>query len=221
LRACSPVASNIDFETGEISRRVEHVSVSGFTIRGFSGDGVAAAAAPHVTIAGNVTEDNGDAGIAAIGSNDVRVLSNRTAGNRFGVFAGGSLGGSIAGNTITGNCAGVFAIGQRSATGGFRLAANSIRRNTRACPAAGDWPSLSGVGVTPVGASDDTVMANVVRENVPSGESAVGGGVVVLGRAWRHAVRAQRRQRDRRQRSRDPLGRRGTGNVFRQNVVGP
>ena len=174
------VSGDVDFDTGEIARRVKRVSVSGFTVRGFSGDGVVAGAAQDVTIAGNVTVGNGDAGVAAIASRCVRVLINRTAGNRFGVFVGASVGGRLAGNTSIGNCAGVFVIGQPRPAGGFRIVANTISRNTRACPAGGDWPALSGIGVALVGASHDTVVANVVRDNVPSGESAVSAGVAVL-----------------------------------------
>jgi nitrous oxidase accessory protein NosD len=216
------VSGDVDFDTGEIARRVSRVSISGFTVRGFSGDGVVAAAAQDATIAGNVTEGNGDAGVAAIASTGVRVLSNRTAGNRFGVFAGGSVGGSIAGNTITGNCAGVFAIGQPSPAGGFRIAANGIRRNTRACPAAGDWPALSGIGVALVGASDDIVVANVVRDNAPSGESAVSGGVAVLAEpggtpAERNLVTGNVITGNAPDIVWDGAG---TGNVFRHNVTG-
>ena len=38
---------DVDFDTGEVSRYVEGVTVSGFTIRGFTGFGVAATAASH------------------------------------------------------------------------------------------------------------------------------------------------------------------------------
>jgi nitrous oxidase accessory protein NosD len=216
------VSGDIDFDTGEIARRVQRVSVSGFAVRGFSGDGIVAGAAQDATIAGNVTEGNGDAGVATIASHGVRVLGNWTAGNRFGVFAGGSVGGSIAGNTITGNCAGVFAIGQPSPAGGFRIAANGIHHNNRACPASGDWPALSGIGVALVGASDDTVVANVVRDNVPSGESAVSGGVAVLAEpggapAERNVVTANVIAGNAPDILWDGAG---AGNVFRRNMIG-
>jgi Right handed beta helix region len=174
------VSGDIDFETGEITRYVKRVSVTGFTVRGFTGNGITAAAANDVTIAGNEAEGNGDGGIAAIASTRIRMSSNRTAGNRFGVYIGGSLAGGITGNSIHDNCVGIFVLAQPRPAGGLRIAANGIRRNTRACPAGGDWPALSGTGVALVGASRNTVVANAITGNVASGETAVRGGVAVL-----------------------------------------
>jgi parallel beta-helix repeat protein len=174
------VSGDIDFETGAISRYVKRVTVTGFTVRGFTGNGISAAAARDTTLSGNVVEGNGDGGLAAIASTGVRMLGNRTSGNRFGIFAGGSLGGTIAGNAIHDNCVGVFALGQPSPAGGFRIVGNDIRHNTRVCPAAGDWPALSGAGVALVGASDNTVVANAIVGNVPAGDTALAGGVVVM-----------------------------------------
>ena len=174
------VTGDIDFETGEISRQVARVSVTGFTVRGFTGNGITTAAASDVTIAGNQVEGNGDGGLAAIASSGVRMRSNRTAGNRFGVYVGGSLAGSITGNSIHDDCVGVFVLGQPLPAGRYRIAGNDIRRNTRACPAAGDWPALSGAGVALIGASENAIVANVITGNVPSGETAVSGGVAVL-----------------------------------------
>jgi parallel beta-helix repeat protein len=174
------VSGDIDFETGEIARYVKRVRVAGFTVRGFTGNGITAVAANDVTIAGNVAERNGDGGIAAVASRGVRVLSNRAAGNRFGVFVGGSVGGSIAGNALRDNCAGLFVLAQPGPAGGFRVTVNDIRHNTRACPAGGDWPALSGVGVALIGARRDAVVANAITGNVATGETAVSGGVAVL-----------------------------------------
>jgi parallel beta-helix repeat protein len=174
------VSGDVDFATGEIQRYVERVTVTGFTVRGFTGNGISAAAARDATLAGNVTEGNGDGGIAAIGSTGVRMRSNRTAGNRFGIYVGSSVGGSIAGNAVHDNCVGVFVLAAFGPAGAFGIAANAVRDNTKACPAAGDWPALSGAGVALVGASDTTVAANVITGNVPAGETALGGGVAVV-----------------------------------------
>src|SRR3954451_24752945 len=72
------VSGDIDFETGEISRYVKRVTVTGFTVRGFTGNGISAAAARDATFSGNVAEGNGDGGLAAIGSTGTRVLGNQT-----------------------------------------------------------------------------------------------------------------------------------------------
>src|SRR4051794_18200510 len=123
------VSGDIDFDTGEVARYVTHVSVTGFSVRGFSGNGITAAAAHDATIAGNVVEGNGDGGIAAIASSGVRMRANRGAGNRFGAYVGGSLAGSITGNSIHDNCIGIFVLGQPRPAGRYRIAANGIRRN--------------------------------------------------------------------------------------------
>src|SRR3954469_25175736 len=104
------VSGDIDFETGEISRYVKRVTVTGFTVRGFTGNGISAAAARDATFSGNVVEGNADGGLAAIGSTGVHMRANRTAGNRFGIYVGSSTGGSIAGNAIHDNCLGVFVL---------------------------------------------------------------------------------------------------------------
>ncbi len=174
------VSGDIDFETGEISRYVKRVSVTGFTVRGFSGNGISAAAARDTTLSGNVVEDNGDGGLAAIASTGVRIHANRTAGNRFGIYVGSSVGGSIAANAVHDNCLGVFVLAAIGPAGRFPIAGNAIRHNTKACAAAGDWPALSGIGVALMGASDTTTAGNVISGNVASGETLLSGGVAIL-----------------------------------------
>jgi parallel beta-helix repeat protein len=174
------VSGDIDFETGEIARYVKHVSVTGFTVRGFTGNGISAAAARDTTFSGNVVESNRDGGLAAIASTGVRIKANRTADNRFGIYVGSSVGGRIAGNAVHDNCLGVLVLAALGPAGGFPIAGNAIRHNTKACPAAGDWPALSGTGVALMGASDTTVTANVISGNVAGGETLLSGGVAVL-----------------------------------------
>jgi parallel beta-helix repeat protein len=174
------VSGDIDFETGEISRYVKRVSVTGFTVRGFTGNGISAAAARDTTFSGNVVEGNADGGLAAIGSTGVRIQGNQTAGNRFGIYVGSSVGGNIAGNAVHDNCLGVFVIAALGPAGRFPIAGNAIRHNTKACPAAGDWPALSGIGVALMGATDTTVVANAISGNVAGGETLLSGGVAVL-----------------------------------------
>src|SRR4051812_10585830 len=174
------VSGDIDFETGEISRYVKRVTVTGFTVRGFTGNGISAAAARDSTFSGNVVEGNADGGLAAIGSTGVRVLGNQTSGNRFGIYVGSSVGGSIAGNAVHDNCLGVFVLAALGPAGGLPIAGNAIRHNTKACSAAGDWPALSGIGGALMGATDTTVAANAITGNVPGGETLLSAGVAVL-----------------------------------------
>jgi hypothetical protein len=44
------VSGDVDFETGEVSRVVADVTVSGVTVRGFTGSGLVANAAPDITL---------------------------------------------------------------------------------------------------------------------------------------------------------------------------
>jgi hypothetical protein len=171
------VIGDVDFDTGEVSRYVRHVTVSGFTVRGFTGSGLIAIAGSDTTFIGNVARDNGDAGVTTGQSTGTRLLANDVSGSRFGIFLLAAVGGEVDGNSVHDNCVGVFAFAGASS---FRIAANVVRGNTRACPEAVDeWPALSGVGLLLVGANRNTISANAILGNLPGGETAFSGGVVL------------------------------------------
>jgi nitrous oxidase accessory protein NosD len=200
------VSGDVDFETGEVSRVVADVTVSGVTVRGFTGSGLVANAARDVTFKGNVSIDNGESGIGAIIATGTRFLFNRAAGNeqagfsvssspmadatllaneaegsRFGVSILDALHGRIIANSVHDNCVGVFALASAAGTSGeFHMAANRISRNSRACVADELFPALSGAGVALVGAAGNALIANMITGNAPAGDSAVSGGVVVV-----------------------------------------
>jgi hypothetical protein len=56
---------------------------------------------------------------------------------------------------------------------------NKVENNTKKCPAFQDEPAFSGIGIGLFGASGMEVRANHLSGNVPSGPTAVSGGVVV------------------------------------------
>jgi hypothetical protein len=173
------VVGDVDFDTGEVFRYVQDVTVSGFTIRGFTGFGVAATAASRTLLKDNVTSNNRDGGIFAAQSLDMRILSNRASGSRFGVLISAAVGGTVAANTLKDNCVGALVF---AAAAEYHLAVNRIDRNTRVCPAVPDeWPALSGVGVAVVAASSNTIVANLITGNVPTGDSEFSAGVAVTG----------------------------------------
>jgi parallel beta-helix repeat protein len=177
------VIGDFDFHTGEVLRRVEDVTVSGFTVRGFTGSGLLAVAAHGTTFSANEARDNGDAEISAGQSTDTLVLSNRASGGRFGIFLTGARGGRVVGNLVHDNCVGLFALDLGSASpGAFRIAGNAFRHNTRACPANEDFPGLSGIGVALLGGAHNAVVANLIAGNVPAegASTAASGGVVVI-----------------------------------------
>jgi parallel beta-helix repeat protein len=175
------VIGDFDFDTGAVLRPVEGVTVTGFTVRGFTGSGIVAIAAHATRLSDNVVTDNGDAGITAGQSTDTLVLANRASGGRFGIFLTAARGGRVAGNIVHDNCAGVFALDLGvGAPGAFRIVANAIRHNTRACPPNEDFPELSGIGIALIGGTGNTVAGNLITSNVPLGPTAIRGGVAVV-----------------------------------------
>jgi hypothetical protein len=175
------VLGDVDFNTGEISRYVEQVTVSGFTVRNFAGSGLLAVAARDTTFKGNVARDNTDDGIGANLSIDTRVLSNRASGSRFGIRVFSALGGRVVANSLHDNCVGIIVLASPfGAAGEFRMNANAVQHNTRACPADDDFDPLSGIGVGLVGATGTTIVANLITGNVPGGETVASGGVAAI-----------------------------------------
>jgi parallel beta-helix repeat protein len=177
------VIGDFDFDTGQVLRRVEDVTISGFTVRGFTGSGLLAVAAHGTRFSGNVATDNGDAGISAAQATDTLVLFNRASGGRFGIFLTESRGGLVQGNLVHDNCVGLLALDLGSGSAGdFRIAANGIRHNTKACPANADFPEFSGIGVALLGGAHNTVVANLITGNVPAvgANTAASAGVAVL-----------------------------------------
>jgi parallel beta-helix repeat protein len=192
------VIGDVDFDTGQVSRYVKGVSVSGFTIRGFVGSGLLAVGARDTTFKGNVATGNDD-GIRSSSSIGTQVVANQASGGRFGVRVFSSVGGNIVGNTLRDNCVGAFVLSSPfGVAGDLRMTANVVRNNTRACPADEDFDALSGIGVGLVGAARTTIVGNLITGNVPGGETAASGGVVAIA---------------------SPDGTSLTGNVVRGNVI--
>ncbi|MCU1676654.1 MAG: hypothetical protein JWM93_1412 [Frankiales bacterium] len=205
------VWGDTDVKTGEITRYVEDVTVKGFRIRGFAGTGLVAVAAKNTTFAGNTLRNNVDSGINTSNSLDTRIWGNRSSGNEFGVLSSLAKGTSLAANTIRGNCVGIALL----ATAETRIRANHIARNSRACPAADDFPALSGVGVVLVSSTDTAVVANRIVHNRATGESAFVGGVVVAQESSSSLVRRNVVLDNDPDLSWDETG---SGNVFRHNI---
>jgi hypothetical protein len=192
------VSGEVDPATGEVSRYVRDVTVTGFTVRGFTGSGLFAIGARDTTFAGNIADDNVEAGIQASATTGTRLLFNRASGtdraaffvfrspavrlignvaedSRFG-FQISDANGRILANSVRENCVGVFLDATADA---FRIAANRIQHNTRACPATEDSPAVSGAGIALFGASGNTLVGNLITDNRPAGETVASGGVVV------------------------------------------
>ena len=128
----------------------------------------------------------GNTGITIVGperaNNDAKVVGNRVSGGPWGIYVGDTHRGSFAGNTIHDNCAGMFFEAfPGQPVGDFEVKGNTVENNTRKCP-AGIEPgreAFSGIGIALLGASGMQLTGNHLSGNVPSGPTAVSGGVVV------------------------------------------
>jgi nitrous oxidase accessory protein NosD len=199
------IVGDVDFDTGTVLREIQNVTVTGFTVSGFN-EGITAFGAHNATFQGNVATDNEEYGITAFVSTGTRFLFNRTSGaeeagiyigdspnatatvvgnesfdNLFGILVRNSEHGSMVGNYVHDNCVGVpFFADIPGPAGLFSLSLNAISHNTKACPASEDAPfPVSGVGVALLGTDGVSLSGNLITGNVPSGESAFSGGVVV------------------------------------------
>jgi hypothetical protein len=114
---------------------------------------------------------------------NAKVVGNDISGGDFGIFVTNSHRGSFVANQIHNNCAGlVFAADlpePGNSVGNYEVVANKVTDNTRKCPAVQDTPAFSGIGIGLFGASGMEVRGNYLSGNVPSGPTAVSGGVVV------------------------------------------
>src|SRR5215208_395407 len=110
----------------------------------------------------------------------VKVLGNDISGGRVGINVINSHRGSFVGNQIHNNCAGLaFFAGYPDPVGNYEVVANKVTDNTRKCPASQGESAYSGIGIGLFGASGMEVRGNHLSGNVPSGPTAVSGGVVV------------------------------------------
>jgi Right handed beta helix region len=200
------VLGDIDFDTGVVNREVKNVSITGFTIEGFSDSGIVAFGAHNATFAWNVAEDNDEYGITAFASTGTRMLfnhasdageagfyigdspnagakvfGNEAANSTFGLLVRNAEHAKVAHNSFHGNCVGAVVLADAPGPAGFvRFKGNRVKGNTKACPVSEDLDTpLSGIGIALAGAHDVTIKGNLITGNVPSGETAFSGGVVV------------------------------------------
>jgi parallel beta-helix repeat protein len=136
-------------------------------------------------IVSNDISRSGDTGIIIFGperaNNDAKVVGNNISGGPAGIYVANAHRGSFAGNTIHDNCAGMFfeADGFKEPVSGFEVKGNTVENNTRSCRAGQFERNVSGVGIALLGTTNMEVTANHLSGNVPSGPTAVSGGVVV------------------------------------------
>jgi parallel beta-helix repeat protein len=157
-------------------------TIAGNDLVGIRQAGVLVIDSPGTKILSNDMSRSGIVGTVVFGqkSANLKVVGNNISGGAWGLYFGDTKGGSIAGNTIHDNCAGMFFESNPSQpVGGFEVKANTVENNTRSCRAAQFDRNFSGIGIALLGASGMEVTGNHISGNVPSGPTAVSGGVVV------------------------------------------
>jgi len=191
-----------------VVRAVQGVSVSGFTVQGFKGDGifvfgaqdtavwgnrlindgeygVFANTSSGTTVAFNVTSNASEAGIY-IGDSpqaNALVFRNETFGNGWGIFVRDAEHGVIESNHIWGNCIGVLVLADAPGpAGAFTIHGNLINDNSKACAANDEegQPPLSGIGIALPGSHDVSITGNWFAHNVAGGPSAFNGAVAMV-----------------------------------------
>jgi parallel beta-helix repeat protein len=189
--------------------KADNVSISGFTVRNFRDFGIVAMGARNAKFMTNRAFNNGEYGIAAFSSTgtkiianltsgsddagiyvgdsphaDATVAANETYGNLFGIFVRNARHGKIAGNQVHNNCLGMLFLADAPGPAGmFDVRGNKVMNNTRACPAHGEAPPISGLGIALLGARGMEIKDNHIVHNVPSGPTTppfYSGGVVVV-----------------------------------------
>ena len=164
-----------------------NTTIAGNDSIGNSVDGIGVEDSPGTKVLSNVARRNEVVGIAIFSFGGTRranakVVGNDLSGSEFGIFVSNSQEGSFAANEAHNNCAGVvftsdFEPGPPS--GNFEVKGNTVKDNTRKCPALSDREAFSGIGIGLFGTRGMEVKANHLSGNVPSGPTVDSGGVVV------------------------------------------
>jgi nitrous oxidase accessory protein NosD len=134
---------------------------------------------------GNVTTNNGEAGIYVGDSPDADavVRHNVSSGNLgFGIFVRDAAHGVVEDNDSFGNCIGILFLDTPAPTdvSDWTARDNDASHNTAVCPTEEGGPPVGGIGIAIANASGITLVGNTANENVPAGPVEVSGGIVVV-----------------------------------------
>jgi parallel beta-helix repeat protein len=114
---------------------------------------------------------------------NAKVIANDISGGDFGIFVTNSHRGTFAANKVYNNCAGlVFAADlpePGNSVGNYQVMGNKVENNTKKCPAVQGRAAFSGIGIGLFGAQGMEVRTNHLSGNIPSGPTAISGGIVV------------------------------------------
>jgi nitrous oxidase accessory protein NosD len=174
---------------------VSDVTVTGFRVVGFAGDGVFGVHTENLTVSEVEAIDNAAYGVAsfngigtkflrnsATGSHDAGIYvgdspdanalvkDNRASGNALGILLRHVHNAIVSDNQSWGNCIGVFLLadGQDGGSGHIAVLNNTVVANNEVCTqfdTAGFLPVLGGGGIVLAGSQHNVVFQNVVRDN--------------------------------------------------------
>jgi len=191
-----------------VNKTVKRVRISGFAVKGFSGDGVLIFGADGTRLEHVKLLDNGGYGAFSNTSSGTRFRHDLVQGNGApGLYVGdspkakavvshnvsrGNKGegillrnashGTVSHNLLRGNCAGVVVLADAPGPAGhWKVDHNLARANNEACagdPGEGE-PALSGIGIGLLGADHTRVLNNKVVNNKDLHPSFTSGGIVV------------------------------------------
>ena len=194
--------------TGSYTRRVRDVTITGFRIVGFVGDGVFGFGTQNLRVSEVVATDNSAYGVASFdgigttfthnavsGSHDAGIYigdsltanavvrHNRAWGNALGILVRHARKTLVSDNEAWGNCIGVFLLadGQAGGSGHNAVLNNTVTANNDVCTQFADvgfLPILGGGGIVLAGSQQNAVLHNVVRDN--RGDTLFSGGIVLV-----------------------------------------
>jgi len=202
------VPPDFDPSSFTFTNRVRDVTITGFRVVGFDGEGVFGFGTQNLTVSHVVAIDNTDYGVAsfegigttfthnaASGSDDAGVYvgdslnanalvkDNRSWGNTIGILVRHVQNAIVSGNEVWGNCLGVFLLndGQAGGSGHTAVMNNTVVANNEVCEQFGPpgyLPPLGGGGIVLTGSQHNAIFQNVVRDN--QGTTLFSGGIVLI-----------------------------------------
>jgi parallel beta-helix repeat protein len=199
------IPADINPDTGAYTNRVKNVTVTGFRVKGFQGNGVFGYGTDHVrfshlraenntiygivnfdgrftTISDNATSGSDEAGLYVGDAPDAHsvVRDNRSWNNALGILVRHTHRVTVVDNTIYGNCMGVYLLDdtQPGGSGDNVMRDNTVNANNKSCPGFPDEgvPPFSGAGIVLEGSQHNLIVDNEVNRN--RGTTAVSGGIV-------------------------------------------
>jgi hypothetical protein len=202
------VPADFNPSSGAYTKRVRNVTVTGFTIEGFSGDGIFGFGTENLRVSQVVAVDNTAYGLASFDGIGTTFTGNAVSGSHdAGIYVGDSLNANavvshnrawnnafailvrhsrkviVSDNHVWDSCLGVLLLadGQPGGSGEIAVFNNKAIANNLVCTQfaeAGFLPVLGGGGIVLAGSQHNAIFQNEVRGN--RGDTSFSGGIVLI-----------------------------------------